>query len=161
MSPSSMETSVRASCEAAQKPLSSSIGTFVVAMATEISMSNGTADNRVRKPSRMNAPNEISTTPTKGATIRGSGRWMRLNFLLDDIPQVGDISCDRKKRCDNCDRGFHRLKVRRAAARSRGTAWTSGLEECQQVGIELLLVSLGQAMGCACIDLQSRVFDEF
>src|ERR1035437_4590358 len=38
---------------------------------------------------------------------------------------------------------------------------TSGLEECQQVGIELLLVSLGQAMGCACIDLQSRVFDEF
>ena len=39
--------------------------------------------------------------------------------------------------------------------------WTSGLEECQQVGIELLLVSLGQAMGCACIDLKSRVFDEF
>src|ERR1035437_2066504 len=39
--------------------------------------------------------------------------------------------------------------------------WTSGLEECQQVGIELLLVSLGQAMGCASIDLQSRVFDEF
>src|ERR1019366_8959940 len=38
---------------------------------------------------------------------------------------------------------------------------TSGLEECQQVGIELLLVSLGQAVGCACIDLQSRVFDEF
>src|ERR1017187_5546248 len=40
--------------------------------------------------------------------------WMRLNLLLDDIPQVGDISCDRKKRCDNCDRGFHRLKVTRA-----------------------------------------------
>src|ERR1019366_461480 len=39
--------------------------------------------------------------------------------------------------------------------------WASGLEECQQVGIELLLVSLGQAMGCACIDLQSRVLDEF
>src|ERR1019366_6465482 len=39
MSPSSIETSVRASCAAAQKPLSSSIGTFVVAMATEISMS--------------------------------------------------------------------------------------------------------------------------
>src|ERR1019366_203481 len=39
--------------------------------------------------------------------------------------------------------------------------WTSGLEECQQVGIELLLVSFGQAMGCTCIDLQSRVFDEF
>src|ERR1035437_4534205 len=38
---------------------------------------------------------------------------------------------------------------------------TSGLEECQQVGIELLLVSLGLAMGCACIDLQSRVYDEF
>src|ERR1039457_2461946 len=37
----------------------------------------------------------------------------------------------------------------------------SGLEECQQVGIELLFVSLGQAMGCACIDLQSRVLDEF
>src|ERR1019366_5355528 len=29
--------------------------------------------------------------------------------------------------------------------------WTSGLEECQQVGIELLLVSLRQAVGCACI----------
>src|ERR1035437_7873135 len=39
--------------------------------------------------------------------------------------------------------------------------WTSGLEECQQVGIELLLVSLGQAMGCARINLQSRVLDEF
>ena len=38
---------------------------------------------------------------------------------------------------------------------------TSGLEECQQVGIELRLVSLGQAVGCACIDLQSRVLDEF
>jgi hypothetical protein len=30
-------------------------------------MSNGNADNRVRKPSMMNAPNAISTTPTKGA----------------------------------------------------------------------------------------------
>ena len=57
--------------------------------------------------------------------------WMRLNFLLIDML-------------------FFSL--------SHGT---SGLEECQQVGIELLLVSLGQAMGCACIDLQSRVFDEF
>jgi len=45
-----METSVRASCAAAQKLLSSIIETFVVAMATEISMSNGTADNRVRNP---------------------------------------------------------------------------------------------------------------
>ncbi len=62
-----METSVRASCAAAQKPLASIIGTFVVAIATEISMSNGNADNRVRKPSMMNAPNAISTTPTKGA----------------------------------------------------------------------------------------------
>src|ERR1039458_1070185 len=38
---------------------------------------------------------------------------------------------------------------------------TSSLEECQQVGIELVLVSLGQAMWCACINLQSRVLDEF
>src|ERR1017187_10652661 len=28
---------------------------------------------------------------------------------------------------------------------------TLGLEECQQVCIELVLVSLGQAIGCACI----------
>jgi|ERR1035438_2624651 hypothetical protein len=38
---------------------------------------------------------------------------------------------------------------------------TSGVEECQQVGIGLVLVSLGQAMWCACIDLESCVIDEF
>ena len=55
------------------KSLVEHIGTFVVAMATEMSMSSKTADSRVRKPSRMNAPNTISTTPTKGATVAGSG----------------------------------------------------------------------------------------
>lgn len=38
---------------------------------------------------------------------------------------------------------------------------TSSLEECQQVGIEPLLVSLGEAVGRACVDLESRVPDEF
>ena len=38
---------------------------------------------------------------------------------------------------------------------------TSGLKECQQVGVELILVRVGQAVGCAWIDLQRRVLDEF
>src|SRR5665811_683216 len=35
------------------------------------------------------------------------------------------------------------------------------LEEGQQIGVELVLVRVGQAMGAARIDLQRRVLDEF
>jgi hypothetical protein len=41
-----------------------------------------------------------------------------------------------------------------------GTA-TLGLEECQQVGVELVLVRVGRAVGCPWIDLQGRILDEF
>ena len=37
---------------------------------------------------------------------------------------------------------------------------TLGLEEGQQVGVELVLVRVGQAVGCPWIDLQGRVLDE-
>jgi hypothetical protein len=36
----------------------------------------------------------------------------------------------------------------------------SGLKECQQVGVELVLVRDREAVGCARVDLQGRVLDE-
>jgi hypothetical protein len=170
MSPSSMEKSVRASRAAAQKPLSSSIGNFVVAMATEMSMRSGTSESRVRKPSKMNAPNPISTTPTKRAIVARSGIPI---FAKRPAPKASGKRNFRIPSEKNTVPARTRIRIVAAGALDlavselRSTTFPpssapgSGLQECQQVGIELLLVSLGQAMGCACIDLQSRVFDEF
>ncbi len=71
--PSSIEKSTRASCTIGQKPWCNSIGTLVVAIATEISMISGTAASRVSKPASTSMPNTISTTPTNGAMISGAG----------------------------------------------------------------------------------------
>src|SRR5450759_4756765 len=38
---------------------------------------------------------------------------------------------------------------------------SSGLEECQQIGVELVLVRVREAMGCARVDLQGRVLPQF
>ena len=37
---------------------------------------------------------------------------------------------------------------------------SSALKECQQVGVELLLVRVREAVGCALVDLQGRVLDQ-
>jgi hypothetical protein len=68
-----MHKSVRASCAAAQKPLSNSMGILVVAMATEISIESGIAASRVREPAITKVPKTISTTPTNGPVNEGSG----------------------------------------------------------------------------------------
>ena len=37
---------------------------------------------------------------------------------------------------------------------------TLALKECQQVGVELVFVRFGEAVGCARVDLQRRVLDQ-
>ena len=38
---------------------------------------------------------------------------------------------------------------------------TSGLKECQKVGVELVLVRVRETVGCARVDLKGRVVDQF
>ena len=38
---------------------------------------------------------------------------------------------------------------------------TSDIEECQQIGVELVFVRVREAMGCARVDLQGCVLDKF
>src|SRR5579862_2989777 len=66
VSPSNMQKSVRASCIAAQNPDFASIGIFVVAIATRMSISSGIAATRVTRPIISSDPHTTSTTPTNG-----------------------------------------------------------------------------------------------
>src|SRR5579872_298274 len=71
--PSNMQKSVRASCIVAQNPDLDSMETFVVAMATQISITNGIVANRVSNPTITIVPQTISTTPTNGPKNWGAG----------------------------------------------------------------------------------------
>ena len=55
--------------------------------------------------------------------------------------------------------GKQERRVRLAELVRAGKA-SSGLKECQQVGVELLLVRVREAVGCALVDLQGRVLDQ-
>jgi hypothetical protein len=73
---------VRASCAAAQKPCSTSIGHFVVARATDITIRKGTAARRVPSLNRTSVPAMISTLPTKGPRVSGAGNPIFVNRPL-------------------------------------------------------------------------------
>ena len=68
-----MQISVRDSYMVAQKPDFASIGTFVVRIATLMSIYNGIAVRLASSPAISIAPPTISTIPTSGAKNRGSG----------------------------------------------------------------------------------------
>ena len=55
--------------------------------------------------------------------------------------------------------GKQERRVRLAELVRAGKAY-SGLKECKQVGVELLLVRVREAVGCALVDLQGRVLDQ-
>jgi len=64
--PSSILTSVRASCSVPQKPFLANKRILVEYKATAISMRSGRVASRVRNPSKSRVPHTISTIPTKG-----------------------------------------------------------------------------------------------
>ena len=68
-------------------------------------------------------------------------------------------ACDRSapRACWTSDR--YGLQYPRHHSGSAGKA-TSGLKECQQVGVELVFVSIGEAVGRACVDLQGRILNQ-
>jgi hypothetical protein len=68
-----MNQSTRASCTIGQNPCVRSIGSFVVAIATMMSMISGIAASRVASLISTRVPQTISTTPTKGAIVSGAG----------------------------------------------------------------------------------------
>ena len=72
-SPSSMQKSTRASCMADQKPCFNSRGILVVAIATAMSITRGTAAKAVKKPAISRVPQTISTIPTNGPVNPGAG----------------------------------------------------------------------------------------
>ena len=74
-----MQKSVRASCTVPQNPAFDSIGIFVVAMATRMSISKGIEARRVSSPTINIAPHTISTTPTNGAKNCGAGMPILVN----------------------------------------------------------------------------------
>ena len=59
------------------------------------------------------------------------------------------------------DRGCKTLARRLPALLGWRRQRTLGLEEGQQVGVQLVLVRAGEAVRCARIDLQRRVLDDF
>ncbi len=71
--PSSMLTSVRASCKVPQNPFLANPTILVEHKATAMSMRSGTVASRVRKPISNRVPHTISTTPTNGAMRCGHG----------------------------------------------------------------------------------------
>jgi hypothetical protein len=71
--PSSIDQSVRASWAMAQNPLLTSIGRFVVEIATRMMASSGIAASRVSRPRRTRAPHTISKVPTNGPRNAGAG----------------------------------------------------------------------------------------
>ncbi len=68
-----MLKSVRASCNMLHMPLLAIIGILVVAIATEMTASSGTAASRVNRPTSSSVPQTISTVPTNGAMKCGEG----------------------------------------------------------------------------------------
>jgi len=78
--PSNMQKSVRASCIDAQTPDFESMGIFVVAMATIMSISSGIETSRVSNPTISDAPQASSTTPTNGPKNCGAGMPILANL---------------------------------------------------------------------------------
>ena len=79
------------------------IGILVAAMATEMSISSKMAPNRVRKPSRSNDSQAISTTPTNGPVKSGNRMPVlanrpvphlaaRRNFLIPSVKNAPPTS---------------------------------------------------------------------
>src|SRR2546425_334859 len=71
--PSSMLTSVRASCIVPQNPFLANVTILVEYKATAISTRSGTVASRVTRPINSRVPHTISTTPTNGAITCGHG----------------------------------------------------------------------------------------
>ncbi len=93
--------------------------------------------------------------------------------FLHDILLPGNRSLTLKKQPE---KGIRETKQARELGASSGynlfmsLSWnispggagkaTSGLKECQQVGVELVFVRVREAVGRARVDLQGRVLDE-
>jgi hypothetical protein len=58
-SPKNIHKSTRASCTAAQRPWSSSIGILVAAIATEMSIRRGIVESRVNRPTMTRVENDL------------------------------------------------------------------------------------------------------
>lgn len=68
-----MDQSVLASWAITQKPETGNVRSFVVVIATSITMIIGAAASRVKNPTRSIRPHVISTNPTNGARTSGDG----------------------------------------------------------------------------------------
>src|SRR6267378_1562903 len=98
MRPSSMLTSVRASCNVPQNPFFANVTILVEYKAPAISMSSGTVASRVTRPINNREPQTISIMPTNGAMACGQGwQWHDVRKRGSACMESPEFSPQRRK----------------------------------------------------------------